>query len=163
INREYRLRQNCGILRHDMAKSPARDPRKEVPAPVGYLRLLLNRFGTTPALRAQILAGVDVDETRAADPGAEVTLYSLVTTSENLTRVVGEDWPLQGLSIWGTASQGALDVAVRSAATIGESVEILKRFGHVRGPYLQLGLKRTARETILSLGSNVETTPATFR
>jgi AraC-like DNA-binding protein len=146
-----------------MAKAAARDPRKSVPAPAGYLRLLLQRFATTPALRAQLLEGTDVDERQLKDPGAEVTLFTFVTFSDNLTRVVGEDWPLQALSVWGTASQGALDVAVRSAATIGDGIEILKRFGHVRGPYLVLGLKRNRRQTMLTLGTNVSMSAATTR
>jgi AraC-like DNA-binding protein len=146
-----------------MTRDSQRDARKAVPAPAGYLRLLLQRFATTPALRARLIEGTDIDETRLGKPGAEVTLYTYETFSENLTRIVGETWPLDALDAWGTATQGALDVAVRSAATIGEGVEILRRFGHVRGPYLQLGISRTARATTLSLSSQVSTSEATRR
>jgi len=146
-----------------MRKNSRRDARKSVPAPAAYLRLLLRRFATTPELEARLLEGVDFDVVQVQKPAAEVTLFSYETFSENLTRVVGEEWPLDALSVWGTASQGALDVAVRSAATIGEGVEILKRFGHVRGPFLQLGVKRTARATSLTLASNVAMNAPTIR
>ena len=146
-----------------MPKDSHRDARKSVPAPAAYVRLLLRRFATTPELRANLLAGTDIDGKRLQDPGAELSLFSFVTFSENLTRIIGEEWPLDALSVWGAASQGALDVAVRSAATIGDGVEILKRFGHVRGPYLVIGLKRTKRTTALTLASNVAMNAPTTR
>ena len=95
-----------------MPKDSHRDTRKSVPAPAGYLRLLMHRFATTPERRAKLLEGTDIDDKRLQDPGAEVTLFSFVTFSENLTRVIGEEWPLDALSVWGAPSQGALDVAV---------------------------------------------------
>jgi AraC-like DNA-binding protein len=146
-----------------MTRDSQRDARMAVPAPAGYLRQLLQRFATTPELRKRLLEGTDIDEARLGRPGAEVTLYSYETFSENLTRFVGEAWPLDALDTWGAASQGALDVAVRSAATIGDGVEILRRFGHVRGPYLQIGLAKTARATSLILTSNVISGLATQR
>jgi hypothetical protein len=134
-------------------KDSAREAAKSVPAPAGYFRLLLRQFATTPALRAALLEGVDVDEEALHRPGAEVTLYSFFVLSTNLLRHVGEDWPLKALSVWGTATQGALDVAVRSAATVGEGLEILARYGHVRGPYLDLRLVHDKKHTTLTLSS----------
>jgi AraC-like DNA-binding protein len=134
-----------------MAKDSQRDPRKAIPAPAGYVRFLLRRFGTTTALRAGLLAGTDIDEERLKDAGAEVTLFTFLTLSENLCREVGEAWPLDALPAWSTAMQGALEVAVRSAATVGEALEMLTRFGHVRAPYLALRLKRERTKTRLAL------------
>jgi AraC-like DNA-binding protein len=145
------------------AKDSKSDARKSVPAPAAYIRLLLNRFATTPELRTRLLEGTDVDLSRLQQPGAELTLYSFETFSDNLTRIVGETWPLDAMTAWGTAAQGALDVAVRSAPTIGEGVELLKRFGHVRGPYLQIGIARGKRETALTLTSHVGASAATVR
>jgi hypothetical protein len=93
----------------------------------------------------------DIDPERLAQPGAEVTLFSYLTFSENLSDVIGEDWPLQCLGVWGTPTQGALEVAARSAATIGDAVAILARFGHVRGPNLSLRFKRGKTATTLTL------------
>jgi AraC-like DNA-binding protein len=146
-----------------MTKTSQRDPRKAVPAPAAYLRLLMRRFATTPEIKAQLLSGTDIDERRLMDPGGEVTLFSLISFSENLTRVVGETWPLDSVHAWATAAQGALDMAVRTAATIADAMEILKRYGHVRGPYLQIGLKRSARTTALTLSTNVAMNAATMR
>jgi AraC-like DNA-binding protein len=130
-----------------------RDAAKSVPAPAGYMRLLLRQFGTTPEMRKALMAGVDIDEAALAKPGAEATLYSFITFSTNLNRIVGEDWPLQASAVWGTATQGALEVAVRSAATVGDGMDILARYGHVRGPYLGLRLVRDKTKTTLLISS----------
>ena len=60
--------------------------------------------------------------------------------------------------MWGTPTQGALEVAARSAATVGDAVAILARFGHVRGPNLALRLKRGKTHTTLML-ADVSPTP----
>jgi len=143
-------------------KDSAREAAKSVPAPAGYFRLLLRQF-TTPALRAALFEGLDVDEETLSRPGAEVTLHSYFVLSSNLQRHIGEDWPLKALSVWGTATQGALDVAVRSAATVGEGLEILARYGHVRGPYLDLRLVRDRKHTTLTLSSTSPITEPVIR
>lgn len=146
-----------------MAKDSHRDPRKSVPAPATYVRLLLRRFATTPELRAKLLAGTDVGEERLKDSAAEVTLFTFCTFSDNLCRVIGESWPLDALPAWATAMQGALEVAVRSAATVGEGVDILTRYGHVRGPYLSIRSKRDKTKTRMTLSCAVAMTEAAQR
>jgi AraC-like DNA-binding protein len=124
---------------------------KAVPAPAAYIRLMFRHFGTTDDLRRRLLAGTDIDVERLNRPGAEATLFSYLTFSTNLVDVIGEDWPLQCPSIWGTQTQGALEVAARSAPTIGEGIAILARFGHVRGPHITLRLKRDKKVTALAI------------
>ena len=150
----------CATL---MAKAAKRDPKKSVPAPASYMRLLLQRFATSPEFKALLLEGIDIDERDIMRPDGEVTLYTFITLSDALTRLVGETWPLDAIQAWSTPAQGALDVAVRSSATVGEAVGILQRFGHVRGPYLQISIKKTARTTALVLGSSVAMPAATLK
>jgi AraC-like DNA-binding protein len=128
-----------------MAKRTAADPRRSIPAPAGYIRFLLRRFGPSPALRAELLQRTDIDEVRLADPAAEVTLFTFITFNENLCRLVGEAWPLDAIAAFSTSMQGALEVAVRSAPTIGEGLEVLARFGQVRAPFVSVRLKRDAK------------------
>jgi AraC-like DNA-binding protein len=139
------------------------DPRKAIPAPAGYVRFLLRRFATTEHLRSQLIDGTDIDEERLKQPGAEVTLFTFVTLSENLTRIVGETWPLDAMAAWSTAMQGALEVAVRSAATVGDSVEIVRRFGHVRAPFLGVTAKRDRQRLSLVMTHVVDIDAATWR
>lgn len=146
-----------------MVRVPHDDPRKLIPAPAGYVRFLLRRFGTTEALKAQLVEGTDIDEARLQDPGAEVTLFTFVTLSQNLTRVVGETWPLDAMAAWSNAMQGALEVAVRSAPTVGDAFETIHRFGHVRAPFLEIGLRRDKDGLRLECRNIVDIEPATWR
>ena len=146
-----------------MAKDSHRDPRKSVPAPATYVRLLLRRFATTPELRAALLAGADIDEERLKDPAAEVTLFTYCIVSDNLCRVIGETWPLEVMAAWSTATQGALEVAVRSAPTVGDGVDILTTYGHVRGPNLGLRSKRDKANTRIILTNTAAMSEAAQR
>lgn len=115
-----------------------RDLRKSIPAPAAYIRTLLRRFGKTPADRTGLLRGFDIDAAQLENANAEVTLFTYVTIAENLCDVIGEFWPLEALETFENVMQGALEVAVRSAPTVGEGMEILCRYGHTRGPHLIL-------------------------
>jgi AraC-like DNA-binding protein len=146
-----------------MSPDTRKDPKKSIPAPAGYVRFVLKRFGTTDELRAGLVAGTDIDEERLNRPGAEVTLFTFVTLSENLTRQVGESWPLDSLAAWGTAMQGALEAAVRSAPTVGDGLDVIARFGHVRAPFMRIGIKHDAAALRLVCQGAVEIEPATWR
>lgn len=127
------------------------------------MRFLLRRFGTTESLKAQLVEGTDIDEGRLQDPGAEVTLFTFVTFSQNLTRVVGDTWPLDAMAAWSNSMQGALEVAVRSAPTVGDGLEMIHRFGHVRAPFLEIGLRRDREGMRLECRNIVDIEPATWR
>jgi AraC-like DNA-binding protein len=146
-----------------MTRVPRDDPRKSIPAPAGYVRFLLKRFGTTEALRAALIHGTDIDELRLQQSGAEVTLYTFVTLSQNLTREIGEAWPLDAMAAWSNAMQGALEVAVRSAPTVGDGMDVVRRFGHVRAPFLGIELQRDRKSLNLLCRNTVEIEPATWR
>lgn len=146
-----------------MIRVPRDDPRKLIPAPAGYVRFLLKRFGTTEALRAALIHGTDIDETRLQQSGAEVTLYTFVTLSQNLTREIGEAWPLDAMAAWSNAMQGALEVAVRSAPTVGDGMDVVRRFGHVRAPFLGIELQRDRKSLHLLCRNTVEIEPAAWR
>lgn len=146
-----------------MTRVPEEDPRKSIPAPAGYVRFLLKRFGTTEALRAALINGTDIDELRLQQSGAEVTLYTFVTLSQNLTREIGEAWPLDAMAAWSNAMQGALEVAVRTAPTVGDGMEVVRRFGHVRGPFMGIELQRDHRHLQLHFRNTVEIEAAAWR
>ena len=130
-------RQKSGMLRH-MTRTKLLHPQKSIPAPAAYVRAVLRRFGTSEALRAQLLVGTDIDESQLGRSDAEVTLFTFISFSENLCRVVGEDWPLHAMEVWGGAMQGALEVAARSAETVADAMMIVARFVPVRGPFLRV-------------------------
>jgi AraC-like DNA-binding protein len=129
------------------------DPRKAIPVPAGYYRSVLQRLGDTPERCAALLKGTDIDAAKLQQDDT-VTLYASLRIVENLCREFGEDWPLQVLGTWKSAMQGSLEVAARSAATVGDSLEIVARFAHVRAPHLALASikEQTRRGIVLAPG-----------
>lgn len=140
-----------------------RDPRKSIPAPAVYIRTLVRRFGKSPGEREQLLRGFDVDVDKLDDPNAEATLFTYVTIAENLCRMIGEHWPLEALETWDNYTQGALEVAVRSAPTVDDGVEVLRRYGHTRGPQLILRLARARSRLAIVLEPSVVMSEAAWR
>lgn len=130
------------------------DPRKAIPVPAAYLRSVLRQFGGTTEQRAALLAGADFDEQRLRE-AADVTLFTSITFVQNLCRVIGEDWPLRTPAAWANAMQGALEVAMRSAPTVSESIDVLARYGHVRGPQFVLRLNRERTRSRLVITPSV--------
>jgi AraC-like DNA-binding protein len=127
----------------------SQDPRQKIPAPAAYARAMLRRFGTTPEMRERLLEGSDFDEARLREAGSEVTLLTLMTINSNLCRLFGEQWPLDVMEAWSNAMQGALEVAVRSAPTLREAIEVLGAYGQVRGPQFRLRVARDSSKTRL--------------
>lgn len=130
------------------------DPRKAIPVPAAYIRSVLRRFGRTPEERAGILAGTDFDEVRLREAG-EVTLFTSVVAVQNVCRLIGEDWPLHAMEAWDSAMQGALEVAARSAPTVRDSVEVMTRFGQVRGPQFQLRLVKEQSRVAIAIAPSM--------
>jgi AraC-like DNA-binding protein len=131
---------------NDARSGPARTP-----IPATYARALLRRFGQTPARRAELLDHTGLDEAALNAPGAEPPLHSVLELAARITRAEGEAWPLDAKAAWSNAMQGALDVAVRSAATFEDALSALARYGHIRAPYLSIRLhtSRTRRRLVL--------------
>ena len=137
---EFTTRQDCVILRH---MNNARSDASRTPIPAAYARALLRRFGQTPARRAELLEQTGLSEAALNAPGAEPPLHSVLELAARITRAEGEAWPLEAKAVWSNAMQGALDVAVRSAATFDEALSALARYGHIRAPYVSIRLHTT--------------------
>jgi AraC-like DNA-binding protein len=147
---QFTARQNCGILRQ-MRKSRTSLHPRSTPVSAVYSRALLRRFGTTAEQRAQLLAGTGLDEAALNRPGAETPMSSLLALAANITRTRGECWALEASNLWTAAMQGALDVALLSAATLDDALRVAARHGRVRAPYLTVRLQstRSARRLII--------------
>jgi hypothetical protein len=66
--------------------------------------------------------------------GTETPMASLLALAANITRSHGECWPLEASTMWSAALQGALDVALHSAATVDDALRVAARHGRVRAP-----------------------------
>jgi AraC-like DNA-binding protein len=152
---EFRSRQVCGILRH-MTKVKLPPAPAPLRLPASYGRALVNQFGRTQDGRASLLANADTSESAIATWSAEIDVAVLLRIVAAVTEAEGEDWPLRAGQVWANAMQGALDVAARSARTLGDAIAILAKYGRVRAPYLAVKLVRSRRAAQLLLDRAVD-------
>ena len=138
------------------------DPRKSIPVPVGYHRSVLQRLGDSPERREALVRGTGLCAEGPRE-GEIFTLESSLALVENLCREIGEEWPLRVLPTWSSPMQGALEVAARSAPDVGESLEIITRFAHVRAPCLVLRSKKTEFHRGVVLSPGVAMSPVAWR
>jgi len=119
---------------------------ERLPMTLGYFRLILRCFGDTAARRRAILDGTGVHEADLSRPSAEISLFQQVRQIENVNAIHGLGWALSQPELWNPTAHGALGVAVLSAPTLGDGLEILRRFSHVRAPFFRLDIRRSRDE-----------------
>lgn len=115
---------------------------ERLPMTLGYFRLILRCFGDTAERRRAVLAGTRVSEADLVRPSAEISLFQQVRQIENVSAVWGPGWALSQPELWNPTAHGALGVAVVSAPTLGDGLEILRKFSHVRAPFFRLQMRR---------------------
>src|SRR5437764_262994 len=99
---------------------------ERLPMTMGYFRLILRCFGDTPERRRTILAGTGVSESDLRDSSAEISLFQQVRQVENVNAACGAGWAFSQPELWNPTAHGALGVAMLSAPTLGDGLEILK-------------------------------------
>lgn len=131
--------------------------------PAAYGRALVNRFGAKPPARAALLAASGLSEAELAAPSGEIDLKALLGIAAAIAHTDGEDWPLRAPEVWSNAMQGALEVAARSAPTVGDAMAILARYGPIRAPYIGIKLSRTRTGVKLTIDLAADVDDATWR
>jgi AraC-like DNA-binding protein len=111
------------------------------PVSAAYARALLRHFGKTADQRGQLLRGTTIEESSLSQPSAGLPAAALVALAANITRRHGELWALGAETVWSNSMQGALDVAVRTASTVGDALATGARFGSVRAPFVRARLR----------------------
>ena len=114
---------------------PMLDPR-QLPMPLTYARLMLRQLTDGADGQARLLEGTSITDADLLDPAAEVGLSDFIRVFENASRIFEPDWAL-GLD-FDLPAQGALGFAMACAPTIGDSLDTLARYGHVRAPWFRL-------------------------
>ena len=115
---------------------------RQLPMPLTYARIMLRELGTTPRRRERLLVGTDITEAALVDPAAEANLADFLTMFENAYAICEPGWTLYLGSRFDLAAQGALGFAMVCAPTLGESFDIMARYGHVRAPWFRLNVFR---------------------
>ena len=105
-----------------------------LPLPATYFELVLRQFATTQFLRDELLAGTGVSPAQLSEPGAEVTLGQVAQLSRNVSRLRPGGWALSIGASFHAAAHGPMGFAAVSAPTLGDALELVARFVHVRIP-----------------------------
>jgi AraC-like DNA-binding protein len=82
-----------------------------------------------------------VDERDLSNPAAEITLFQQVRQIENVTALHGDGWAFSQPELWSASAHGVVATAMVSAPTIGEAIDVLRAYGHVRAPFFHIARK----------------------
>jgi len=124
-----------------------------LPVPAAYFDLICREFGGTPQAETAMRAGTGV---AAQEPGSEITLGQQLRQIRNVNRLRPPGWSLEIGSILDAATHGPVGFAAVSAPTLAESLKVIARFAHVRGPYFRFEARGDARRFSLRVDERVE-------
>lgn len=102
--------------------------------PASYFEVVLRQFATTPYLRDELLAGTQIILERLLEPGAEITLGQLLKALRNLNGMRPGGWALSVGAAFHASTHGPLGFAAVSAPTLGDALDLIARYMHVRNP-----------------------------
>lgn len=124
---------------------PADARLRALPMTAAYFRLILRRFGTTPARRAALLRGTGVAPALARGSGeAEITVGAQLRQLANLDRLAAPGWGLELGATLDGVSHGPAGVIAVTAATLGDTLDTLARYLEVRTPFASVTVTRDA-------------------
>jgi AraC-like DNA-binding protein len=124
---------------------------ERLPMTMGYFRLILRGFGDSEPERTALLEGTGVDSEDLRNPAADISVFQQVRQIENASRLCGPGWAITRPKLWDVPAHGALGVAVVSAPTLADSLNVLERYGHVRSPWFKVSVRSRGGATLMEL------------
>src|SRR5665213_1224373 len=135
---------------------------ERLPMTMGYFRLIHRCFGSG-GKSAALLEGTGVSERDLANPSAEISLFQQVRQVENVSALHGTGWALSQPELWSTSAHGAIASAMLAAPTIADSIDVLRRYGHVRAPFFHMRVKPKRDTVVLEYDLTVALSEAQWR
>ncbi|ASK87193.1 MULTISPECIES: AraC family transcriptional regulator [Sphingomonadaceae] len=86
---------------------------------------------------------------------AQTDIQSLFALIEALNKQVGPEWPIEASFAWRSQMHGTIDVAARSARTLGDALNVFARFGRVRAPFAVINKNVWSKTTALKIQPSV--------
>ena len=105
--------------------------------PIRYFRQGYYLFGDSEEKRKSILQGTGINVQMLEDSNAMISIDAQLQQIRNLRKLVGNDFTLKAKDVWRPASQGILDVALKSSPTIEEGLITLARYSWIRVPIIR--------------------------
>ncbi len=115
--------------------------------PATYMLSIVREFGEL--LRDHGLP-VDLAALEADVIAGQAQIEAVFPLIDALNDSIGPQWPVKASFAWRNQMHGALDVAMRSAESLGGALDILGRYGRVRAPFARIGARKTASERIVT-------------
>lgn len=112
------------------------------PSPMSYFQIILRRFALDGERRLELIEGLGLEPDEFDDPGLEMSFAQQARLFDNLNKAYGDGWILEAEDLWSPASQGALGMAVMSAATAGEALFVLSAYATVQSANQRLTINR---------------------
>jgi len=112
---------------------------ERLPMTMGYFRLIHRCFAGQDS--AALLEGTGVTLRDLANPSAEISLFQQVRQIENVNALRGLGWAFSQPELWSVQAHGAIATAMVAAPTVGDAIEVLRRYGHVRAPFFRMHIK----------------------
>jgi AraC-like DNA-binding protein len=121
--------------------------------PSAYFLLVLREYGTSRAAEKALLEGTGFAS--ATEVGAEITLGQQLRQVANLDRRGPAGWSLDIGVRFGAVAHGPLGFATVSAPTLGDSLAVIARYGHVRAPHFRAISKRDGDTVVIRMEERV--------
>ncbi|HSM96128.1 MAG TPA: AraC family transcriptional regulator ligand-binding domain-containing protein, partial [Rhizomicrobium sp.] len=134
---------------------------ERLPMTMGYFRLIHRCFAGTRS--AALLEGTGVSERDLSNPSAEITLFQQVRQVENVTALHGPGWAFSQPELWSASAHGVVATAMVSAPTIGDAIDVLRRYAHVRAPFFHIAFKSGRDRITLEYALTVPLTEPQWR
>ncbi|MEZ5981138.1 MAG: AraC family transcriptional regulator ligand-binding domain-containing protein [Parvularculaceae bacterium] len=125
----------------------------KIRAPASYLRNALACLAPEASARRRVLARAGLTESDIDRPDGTMTVATQAALTDAFNDLIGPHWSIKAGPAWSAASQGALEVAMRSAETVYDALALVSRFGRVRGPQFDFQIRRLRHHMALRIGA----------
>jgi AraC-like DNA-binding protein len=110
----------------------------DIRVPASYLAVFLDRMARDDATRAEIMASVDLDFAALEEGQARLTLAQMMAALVAIDAKVPPGWHIEPALGFEAAHHGPLGVAMVTAASVGQALDILIRYEPTRAPWAML-------------------------
>lgn len=124
----------------------------------GYFSLILREHGAADRERAALLSGTGLSE-HTLPSATEITLGQQLQQIRNTAQILSPTWALVTGSRLNPATHGPNGIAVVSAPSLRDSLQVMARFSQVRAPHFRLRAHFGVDEVRLVPEDQLELTP----
>jgi len=119
--------------------------------PIQHARVALSAFAGSSKLLARVFTGSGLSPEIIAKSRFSFNARTLETVAGNVARLFGPAWFLGLPALWSLRVQSEFGAAIRFSSTLGEGLDVVVDYLHVRWPICRVQLSRVDREVVLQL------------